>query len=122
MLTISNFRVESDLSSNERLNEEHDYVLLDVSVENISDHESNPYHFGPSKFTFYNQNGVEIEADYFSGIEKNTFDASLSTRPGSKMEGTMVIPITKGEKVSEIILNTSGNTKINNTFVFKINE
>ncbi|WP_155982668.1 hypothetical protein [Paucisalibacillus sp. EB02] len=67
--------------------------------ENISYHESNNYYFGPSMFSFYNENGLEIETNNTVTFENTTFGHTLNLRPGGKNEGTMIIPIAKDEKI-----------------------
>ncbi|MFE4525863.1 DUF4352 domain-containing protein [Cytobacillus firmus] len=122
-LKVDNFKIQSNMSSNENTNKEKDFIELDISVENIGDTDLTSFNVSPSSFSFFNENGVEIDSFPLIGDdnEKDTFKPS-TIRPNGKNKGKIYITIPKGERVSEMIFYDNIASKDRaDTFIFKIN-
>ncbi|MGF2618124.1 DUF4352 domain-containing protein [Rossellomorea aquimaris] len=126
-MKVENMRIESNLGDRAELNEEFDYLLLDVSMENIGQSESDDYTFSYRKFTLYNKNGMEIPTYTSTSSLPEFMEGEFKgakLRPNGKNEGTIVVPFAKdeGENISEIILDTSANADNSSQFIFKLSK
>ncbi len=119
-IKVSNYRVEQNIAEWDQLNEEKEYVALDLVIENIGNEDSNPYTFGSANFKFYDNNGMEINSFALQEAVVEQFDYA-ALRPGGKNEGTIFWQIDKGEaeKITEIVISEGGKT--GDTFVIKLN-
>ncbi|MFD2442868.1 hypothetical protein ACFSO7_02515 [Bacillus sp. CGMCC 1.16607] len=96
-----------------------DYILLDLSVENISGSELQSSVLTERNFVFYNENGAEIDAS--TTLNEGTFEAA-NLRPNGKNQGTVWISIPEGTQVSEIILYTDPHYRDSEDWYnFKVN-
>lgn len=115
-VTISNFRIESDLNAEAEQNEKYDYAVFDAVVESTGD-EINDDFMQEVSFTFYDENGKEIESYALRETQKVTFEPA-DLRPNGKNEGTFALAIPKGSVPKEILFDTNWTSATGNTYKY----
>lgn len=123
-MVVTNFEIVQDLSQKAEDNAKYDYVKFDISFENIGDKESHSQAVSNYSFKFYDENGVEIEADNYLAETELEMDGTLkkaAVRPGGKNQGKLIFPIPKGSKPGEMVYSSQwGAIYGTNEYIFSI--
>jgi autonomous glycyl radical cofactor GrcA len=121
-VTVSNYAVVQNQSTNAEDNEKHDFAQLDVAMENVGEKEASEVVVEIFSFKFYDENGQEIKVDTWKKDElKDVTFEPANLRPGGKNQGRLYFPIPKGSKPGEIVYKTNWMSILgSHEYVFKI--
>jgi hypothetical protein len=121
-VTVSNYQLVQNMSSEAEDNEKYDFVKLDVVFENVGDFESSQTAVENPSFSFYDESGLKINVDFMAAgdVESATYKFG-NVRPGGKNQGTLYLPIPKGSVPAEMVYKPNWISIIgSNEYVFKL--